>query len=383
MGIRPQQQSIWSPVERYIKNRFMGYLEPLVAREALDPSVLDAMPVRRILVIRQHDQLGDFLLSIPALRALRTRYPEAWIAVLVRDYFFDVARLVPYLDDVIVAQEDALRWTGRSFREFWDRLRTPWDLTVVLNTVSHSLRSDLLAFFSRGTVVLGSADRTFPGSSRNFFYHLNAPGAAGIRHQSERNLDIVRFIGCDTEDLREELLVPETEHLAACRELEERAISGSVPLIALHLGAGKPLNRWPADRFAALSKALREEFHAAVLVFWGPAEAGLRDEFVKCGESAAHLIGHPPLARLTAFLAKCDLVVCNDTGVMHLASAVGRPTIALFGPTDPRDWMPVGGHTRALSGENGDMRTIETETVVRECRAILERSGRHPASSAR
>lgn len=350
MGIQPQRRSIFSPLELAIKRRLIGWCEPLFGRNELHAGIVREMRTKRILVIRQHDQLGDFLLSLPALRSLRHCFPEARIALVVREYFADAASLVPFVDEILVFREDASRWTWGSLRRFWRSLRSGWDLAVVLNTVSHSLTSDLLARFARARVVLGSAERVFPGSTRNFFYDLNAPMASGIRHQSERNVDILRYIGCSTDDMREELRVSDAVRTAVRGEIESLGQSAHGPLIGLHIGAGKPANRWPVERFAELANTLRERVEARILLFWGPAEEDLKEAFVSSASAGTPLIGHPTLERLAAYFQACDAVVCNDTGVLHLSAAVGTPTVGLYGPADQAEWKPVGEHVRGLSG---------------------------------
>lgn len=367
MGTPLKSSPAWFSPGRFIKERWLGWLELLLARAPLDPRDVARMPMERILVIRQHDQLGDFLLAIPALRALRARYPGAWIAVVVREYFAEAARLIPFVDEVLVVQGNASRWTWAIFRDFWLKLRGNWSMAVVLTTVSHSLTSDLLALLSRAGVVVGSAGRVFPGATRNFFYHVAAPVLPEPRHQSDRNLDIVRAVGSSTDDLREEVRVPELE----LRDVERTL--GAARRVGLHIGAGKPPNRWPAREFARLAATLEASTGARVLLFWGPAEAHLKEEFLRHRQGPTELIGHPNVTRLAAYFRACDAVVCNDTGVMHLAAAVGVPTVALFGPTEPAEWKPAGDHVRALAGPGGAVAAIRVEDVASAVEELLRR----------
>ena len=373
MGLEPQRTSILSPLERFAKRSLIGWCEPLFGKAEVHPGAVGEARPRRILVIRQHDQLGDFLLSTPALRALRHCYPEARIALVVREYFAGAAALIPFVDEVLVFHEDALRWSAGSFRGFWRALRSGWDLTIVLNTVSHSLTSDMLAHLSRAAIVLGSAERPFPGSSRNFFYSLNAPAAAGVRHQSERNLDILRYAGCSTDDLREELRVPGAEREAVLTDIASRGRDGAGPIIGFHIGAGKPVNRWPVERFVELATLLAERSHARILLFWGPAESDLKSAFVARARSGAELIGHPPIARLAAYFAACDAVVCNDTGVLHLAAAVGARTLGLYGWTNQAEWKPAGDHVAGLSGGPDGVNGITVDAAAGALQELLGR----------
>ena len=354
---------------RRIKDQLPGWLEPLLAVPTIDPSMAQRRPVKRILIIRQHDQLGDFLLATPALRAVRERHPEAHIGLVVRSYFAEVARLVPFVDEVIVVEENASRWTLASWRRFWRSIRSSWDLAVVLTTVSHSLTSDLVARLSRAGVIVGSSGRVFAGTSRNFFYHVEAPLVDGTRHQSERNLDIVRAIGCDSKDVREEIRVPDVDRRSV--QVASERFPGR--RVGFHLGAGKLANRWPVERFVELAAALRRTAPTTIVLFWGPAEASLRDEFLRQEGAAAECVGPQPLPTLAAWFRSCDLMVCNDTGVVHVAAATGVPTLALFGPTDPREWAPAGDHVRALRGTGGEVSTIRAEEAARLAEELLAR----------
>jgi ADP-heptose:LPS heptosyltransferase len=210
----------------------------MIHRSVLTPEEADFSAVRSVLVIRQHDMLGDFLLATPVFRALRNRFPAARIGVLVRDYFADTVAGNPFVDEVLVLQKGNHRWNPRQMMTLFKQLHKRWDLTVVLNTVSHSLSSDLLAELSGGRLLLGSAHRVFPGASRNFFYNLLAPYSTTTVHQTERNLDIVRYIGAQTGDLTACMYVQDAERRDALewkiyRHFRERWFKGSFTLGAI------------------------------------------------------------------------------------------------------------------------------------------------------
>ena len=115
------------------------------------------------------------------------------------------------------------------------------------------------------------------------------------------------------------------------------------PVIALHPGSGSPRKNWPARRFAELAQRLTHEHDARVLVVAGPAdEDPLRDLLSRWTASPPVVARDRSLAEIAALLARCRLVIGNDSGISHLAAALGAPTITLFGPTDPRVWAPQG-----------------------------------------
>ncbi len=350
----------------------MPFFEKAFGREQLTAQDVGFAKIKRILVIRQHDMLGDFLLATPVMRALRERFPHAHLGVVARKYFADTLVHHPFVDQILIFHEHGIDWTPAKLRAFWRELRSGWDLVVVLNTVSHSFTSDLLSHFSRARYVLGSEQFIFPGCTRNFFYNLIAPYDSLEKHQSERNLDIVRYIGVDTQDLSEAMRVSDAERDIAGKRLKSLGLRQGAPVVGIHIGAGKIMNRWPANRFAEVAQRLREKFGAQIILFWGAKEADLAEQF------RAHIrfepIKVPPasLRELAAHFTHCDVLLCNDTGVMHIGAAVGVSLLAIFGPTDPKEWKPIGKNFIAVRGEN---EKIDGVTVDQAYAAVVSAFG--------
>ncbi len=364
--------TFWNRIEQHIKRNHMRWLQLMFGKKTIQPNLVNFTEIHRILVIRQHDMLGDFLLSTPVLRALREHFPQAHIGVVVRRYFADVAEMNPYVDEVLVFEEDGKNWTFAGLRAFWKQLRSGWDLAVVLNTVSHSLTSDLISAFSKAKWVLGSSHRVFPGTDRNFFYNLLAPYWEGERHQTHRNLDIVRHIGVDTKDPSEVLEVDENILERAQEILENLGLREESYLIGMHVGAGKMFNRWPIIRFAELAQRLHDEFDAQIVLFWGPKEQDLADQFQNYVQFQPMLVEPTSLKELVAFFSLCDAMVCNDTGVMHLAAAAGVPLVAIFGPTDPNEWKPLGDEFIAIRGKRDKTDAVRVQQVMAALGKLLD-----------
>lgn len=365
MAIKDQQRTVFSHAEDYFKNNCMGVLERLFARDVVPRESVDLSKIRSILVIRQHDQLGDFMLATPVLRALRERFPGVRIGVLVREYFYDVARSLPWVDEVLVFYENSLRWTWKRGSLLIRRLRSGWDLTIVLNTVSHSLTSDILAHLSGAKYVLGSEEKVFPGCSRNYFYNLIASQDTRHRHQTDRNLDIVRYLGVDTTNLALEISISDTGRSDAARFLKDQGLNADAPAIGIHIGAGKPDNRWPVKRFSELAKVITSRYAVQILLFWGPYEKHLSDLFHSYGEVEPINVGHSNLKMLASYFSRCNALVCNDTGIMHLAAATGVPVAALFGAANPEEWKPVGANILPVRAESRKVEDIKVEDVLK------------------
>ena len=369
-------KKFWYPLEQFFKRSLLRALNRIFDQKTLTPAEVDFAALQRILVIRQHDMLGDFLLATPVLRALRERFPGAHLGVLVREYFAPTVEAHPCVDEILHFYEHGTHWTPRRAWALWQQLRRDWDLAVVLNTVSHSLTSDVLALLSGAKYILGSEHRVFPGCERNFFYNLLAPYAANVKTQSERNLDIVRYLGIDTADHSEIMCVIPAERKAAREALADTGWREGVMTIGMHLGAGKIMNRWPVARFAALAQRLHDDHGFQIALFWGGNEGDLSREFCARVGFAPVKIAPRALRAMAACLTHCDAVVCNDTGVMHVCAAVGVPLVAIFGPTDPAEWKPVGRKFIAVRDTSLQTAAVEVDQVYSTLLDLLKHQGK-------
>ena len=332
----------------------------------------------RILVIRQHNQLGDMLCVVPLLRALRTTYPEAYIALMASPVNYEPMVGNRYVDEVI--NFDKRQFMGRDggslfrFPGYARRLRRRgFTVAVVPSTVSTSFTSDLLAFLSGAPARVGAASIQGVSSPSAFFFthprELDWRSRPGC-HQAQRNMDIWPGALEGKENLAAEITL-------GADELEEgeaylRSLAGGAPrVIVYHPGAGKVANRWPVDRFVGLAERLAAS--AATVITAGPMDDAPVEAMTRALNVPYNVIRNQPIRRVASALRFADLVVSNDTGIMHVAGAVGTPVLSLFGPTDPREWAPTGPQNRCIRGEGGDIAAIPLEKVVE---AALEMLGR-------
>jgi heptosyltransferase-2 len=151
---------------------------------------------------------------------------------------------------------------------------------------------------------------------------------------------------------------------AADRAFAEQFLTAHWPLptghslLALHPGSGGEHKVWPANRWAAVIRWLRETRGCSILLIGGEADEGARHALAQFNLPAAWNL---PLPQLAAVLERCALFAGHDSGITHLAAAVGIPTLALFGPTSPDIWAPLGPHVRVVSrGETRGALGLET-----------------------
>lgn len=363
----------WNRLEQNFKHKQLRFLEQLWGLQEIRAKDVDFSRIHRILVVRQHDQLGDFLLSTPVFRALRRGFPRAHIAVVARKYTAALVENNEYLDEIITFYENGSEWNFAAIKKYISYYRNKFDLAVVLNTVSHSLTSDLLARLMTRRFILGSEHHKFKGTTRNFFYNILAPYYNRARHQSERNLDIVRHLGLTCDSAREYMSITDDEKKWAEKFLKELRRDASTPLLAIHPGAGKMCNRWPVTYFAQVGNKLADRLDAQIFVTWGPKENDLGEELLKLLHMPAQRFVQSDIRKFAAFLSCMDLFLCNDTGVMHVAAAVGTPLVTVFGPTNPDEWKPVGDEFVALRAANGQCSSMKPDKVFKAALHLIER----------
>ena len=310
--------------------------------EPLPPLRAGDAGIRRILVVRV-DLLGDVVLSTPAVRALRRAYPRAKIDMLVQAPFDGILAGDPDLNRVLVWNPHVWRnprnWLrARSWREALmtlGRMRAPrYDLAV-------SVSGDIGSIVTR---LSGARRRVgYAGEAYGSFMTDPVPGARyQIRkHETRYVLALAAAAGGGValgDEVPRLSVAPEErvrmrERLAVARE----RLGATGPVIALHAGARNgQAKRWPARHWATLARLLSDELGAVVTLTGAPNEAPLAGDVERmAGRPLLNLCGQTSLPELKALLAECDLVISGDSGPMHIACALGRPVIALHGPTDP------------------------------------------------
>ncbi|GBD94757.1 lipopolysaccharide core heptosyltransferase RfaQ [bacterium BMS3Abin05] len=374
-GPKKAKMKFWTAIEQFFKRNVLRFLEILFKRKLLRLSEVDYRRIRRILVIRQHDQLGDFLLSTPVLRALREHFPDAHIAVLVRSYQEPVIRHNRHVDERLIFQEIGYNWRPRTLWKFFRQLRSGFDLVIVLNTVSHSFTSDILAGLTGAPYTLGSSQRQFPGTTRNFFYNLIAPCPEDGRHQSAKNLEILEYLHISTKNKREEITLLPEEQGWARRYLKKSGFTFDRPVVALHPGAGKVKNRWPAQNFAKTAEILVKKYDAQIALFHGQKEKNLADQVAEKANVPIKIMSDLTLRELAAVVSQTDLFIGNDTGTTHVAAAAGTPCVIIFGPTDPNQWKPWGQEFAAIWGKDRRCESVSVKDVIRAGEKLLMQKG--------
>ena len=313
---------------------------------------VDAAEINTVLV-KRFGGIGNVIMSTPMLEKLSEAFPSAHITVLVQsEGAREVLSNLPVVHETaVVPVEEYLAKGGfRFFTEMFKHAlrvrRRHYDLIVngFGGYGGGSWRSALLTWLMGGRYRIGYArtpwNRLY---SRSIVPH-------GEIHEVDRNAALVDLIapGRTGGDLRVRFRPGESERREAAELLKEWGVSDRDLLIGMHPGSG-PLafKRWDPTRFAELADRLAAEHGAKVIIFGGPEETGLVERITShmtsCPVNAA---GRASLTVVAALIARCRVFVSNDTGLMHLAAAVGVRVVAIFGPTNYMRTSPYGkGHS--------------------------------------
>ena len=298
--------------------------------------------VRRGVFIRT-DRLGETLLNLPAIAVLGAALPNAELTVVVHPALQDLVASAPGVDRVLPHDGDDTRWWARAI-ELAKALRAhQFDLAIVSNPKKELHLAVWLAGIPR-RVGYGRKWGRWLLTDR-----LDDRKALGERHEVEYNLDLIRALGFPTTIPQWRLPRFDREQAEVLQLLQRQGIKPSDSLIAIHPWTSNPLKQWPAGRFQTLIRRCVERLAVQVVVIGGPEEAGRSKEVLLAHVPVGDLTGKLTLRQLAALLQMARLLVSNDSGPVHLASAVGAKTVVLFGTPDPATgpgrWGPYGeGH---------------------------------------
>jgi len=320
--------------------------------------------VRRLLVLRT-DRLGDMALTTPALVDLRAHFRKAEITVLAPPAPLELLRNHPGVDHR-VALIGARLPEGMAGR---------FDLVIDF-TPDEDLRGALLARATRAPLRAG-----FRAGGRQALFSLRGRPAEARRHIVDLNRDLLDSLGVPSKAARPELRVSAEERGLAQTRLA--ALGAAAPRVAIHPGGHYPSQRWSPEAFAGLIGHLTERVGAACVVIAGPDEQGLAAR-VAAATPDALLTGEVAVRELMGYLAVCDLFVGNNSGPLHVAAALGVPTVSVMGPTDPLRFAPRGPADRVVRRElpcspcqrarcwhHTCLRAIEPEEVAEQAEAAL------------
>jgi len=321
------------------------------------------------LLIKAPNWLGDLVLFTPALRALRTSFPDSGLCVVGNSATRDIVALSGIEVEYVYFDRHGARpapeaeapsggssaangtapspengWMGRSRTVGALRAR-PWDAGI---TFAEGFSSALLLRLAGARRVFG-----YRGDGRRLLLSTALPRERiGRRpHLVTEYLELARAAGAVPGQRTPSFEMPEETLRAGRKILEDFRLLSGMPIVGLCPGSEYgPSKRWPADRFSETGSRLADA-GAKIAVFGAPSERTLAEEVARRIEGAESLAGRTSVIGLGACLASCDAVVANDSGAAHLAAAVGTPVVALFTSSDPEWTRPQGAEVRVMRAD--------------------------------
>ncbi|HET7621606.1 MAG TPA: glycosyltransferase family 9 protein, partial [Gemmatimonadaceae bacterium] len=312
---------------------------------------------RNVLCVRL-DALGDVLMSTPAIRALKESSPGRTVTLLTSKSGAAVARMVPEIDDVMVYEAPWMKSSGQlaalSERAAGDlamietlRARC-FDAAVIFTVYSQNPLPAALFCHLAGIPLRLAHCRENPYALLTHWVKEEEPERF-IRHEVQRQLDLVATVGCRARDEHLSIVVDDAARESVRAKLAARGVDLSAPWLVAHPGATAPSRRYPPELFAAAARLIATEYGEQV-VFSGSASErelvdGIRHDMV---EPSFTLAGELDLAELVALVAEAPLLVSNNTGPAHIAAATGTPVVDIYALTNPQH-TPWRVESRVLS----------------------------------
>ena len=290
--------------------------------------------IHKILIIR-NDGIGDLLNSTPAISLLRQNYPEAEITVLAQSTTAPILMGNTDVDRILILdRRGAHRRLINRLKFYLGLRRKKYNLVVAMRTASWS---NFVAFLSGAKYRLGRHQKRFKSTLTHVW---RAQYQKGHVHEIDRNFDLVGLICEGMGDRRLILKVLDEEIAHAKRKLASWGVTPNDYLLCIHPGASSFDKRWPEENYAEIADGLVRERGAKVLILRGPEEAELVWNIQKAMQADSIAYAPESIREFGALIRCCNLIVCNDSGPMHIAAALNVPTVAIFGPTDHVAWKP-------------------------------------------
>lgn len=298
--------------------------------------------VGSVLLIQLGD-IGDVVLTLPAVRALHEHFPEAVIVAVVREKARDVMDDCPWVTEVLSINEDS--------RSPLDEIRYQWNFFARVRRFHFDLavdvkagnRAAILALLSGAKQRIGFYDKNGRLWQNRVFTNLVSPGGRPGRHMTEHYLGILHTYGIGTDRIWPEYHVPEERSLQARQIFTKHGVPSDRPVIAVQPFSLWKYKEWNVGKYVQLIEWLISEYNVSVVITGSQGERARAEEIIAaCPRNTYNLAGETSIGTLAAVMKACSLFIGVDSAGIHIAAAVGLPTVGIFGPSSISDWAPRG-----------------------------------------
>lgn len=301
--------------------------------------------IKRILV-RSANWVGDTVMMLPSLVAVRETFPRAEITVLANPWVLPLLENHPAVDRTIVI--DKGRGVIRAAKEVLliiSRLRNVrFDLAVLFQ---NAFEAALLSYLGGVRYRVGY---NTDGRALFLTHRVIRDKAILSAHQVDYFLGLAHAMGWQVKETNPVVYLNKEDSKAVDMMLSSEGVCENDMLVGLNPGAAYgPAKRWPAERFAVIGDWASKRWGAKVVLFGSPAEAAVAEEVeMRMNAQSLNVCGKTTLGQAMALIKRCDFFLTNDSGLMHVAAALNRPLVAIFGPTDHVQTRPVSRNARVV-----------------------------------
>ncbi|MCX5913548.1 MAG: lipopolysaccharide heptosyltransferase II [Deltaproteobacteria bacterium] len=304
----------------------------------------DSQEIRKVLV-RTANWIGDAVMTLPALASIREGLPKRHLAVLTKPWVADLFSNHPMVDEVILYESPGIHEGVRGKWKLARELRQEqFDLAILFQ---NAFEAAFIAYLA--------------GIPRRAGYNTDARGILLTRavpvngmikkgHQVDYYRAMTAGLGFQSRPSPPSLALTKSQREEGERILDSRGLQRERGLIGLAPGAAYgPAKQWFPERFASLADRLSRDWGARILIFGSQGDRGAASQLIRSARrEAADFTGQTTLGQAIGLIARCRLFVTNDSGLMHVAAALGVPVVAIFGSTDPARTGPLGENCRVV-----------------------------------
>jgi lipopolysaccharide heptosyltransferase II len=331
----------------------------------------------RILVISL-THLGDMVLLSPFLGNLRINFPDAKIDILLKEQVSEILEYCPHIDNRIIYNA---RWVtskkGDGFLKTFDTIcrlkKNRYDLCFV--THPH-IFSNMIAWLAKIPLRIGYSDK----GDRFLNIYIERPRE--IQHARDVTLNLLKQLGLKIESNSLEIYLGKQD--IAYAEDFFKDLSDISLIIGIHPGAGNRERIWLPERYAQVIKYLIQKYKAHILIFAAKQETDIVEaimRFIADYQNRVYsLAGKTSVRQMASFMQRCDVLLANDAGPLHIASALGKPTVALFARTPdywPKIWGPLAENSIVISGQGKGLarpEDIKAEDVIKALDELISKN---------
>ncbi|MBT9131408.1 MAG: Lipopolysaccharide core heptosyltransferase RfaQ [candidate division WS2 bacterium] len=285
--------------------------------------------------------MGDVIHTLPTLNALRERFPAAYISWLVHDKLEDILNGHPALNSVIIFKKnEPIPTMLKHLLQLIRKLRAnKYDLLLELQG---DIRGGVLAWLSRTPIRLGFKAGSFRTEWLSTIFTNFKVSEGRASHIIDKNLNFARRLGAEIKEVSFGITTGEAEKKYIDAFLKKK-VDNRQKIVILHPGAAWLTKRWPIEKYALLTDEIKANFaDTAVIITYGPGERKYAEKIKVLSDSAPIVSPPTTLGELIALIERCEVLVASDTGPLHLAAALGKKVIGLYGPTDSIRNGPYG-----------------------------------------